>query len=70
MRVLIATGVFPPESGGPATYSKTLLDELPAHGFEVDVLPFRDVRKWPTGIRHIVYFFKLLVRTNRFKPDV
>ena len=29
MKVLIATGVFPPESGGPATYSKALLDELP-----------------------------------------
>jgi len=68
MRVFIATGVFPPEGGGPATYSKTLLDELPKRGFEVDVLPYRSVRGYPKFLRHTVYFFKLLRRS--FKPDV
>lgn len=57
MKMLIATGVFPPESGGPATYSKVLLDELPRRGIEVEVLPFREVRKYPKIIRHVVYFF-------------
>jgi len=60
MRILICTGLFPPEIGGPATYSKLLFDELPKRGIEVKVLPFQEVRKWPYLIRHIVYFFKIL----------
>lgn len=70
MRVLIATGLFPPEGGGPATYSKTLAEELPKRGFEVLVLAYRKVRKYPKFLRHVAYFFKLLARTLRFKPDV
>jgi len=68
MRILIATGLFPPEGGGPATYSKTLLEELPSFGFEVNVLPFREVRKYPKIVRHIVYFFMLLRRA--FSTDI
>ena len=60
MKVLIATGLFPPESGGPATYSKTLLEELPQKGLEVSVLPYRTVRQYPKFLRHTAYFFKLL----------
>ncbi|MBY0539726.1 glycosyltransferase family 4 protein [Patescibacteria group bacterium] len=60
MRVLIATGLFPPDIGGPATYSKFLFERLPAYGFEVEVLPFSKVRRlWPI-VRHFVYFFLLL----------
>lgn len=70
MRVLIATGLFPPEAGGPATYSKTLLDELPKRGFEVSVLPYREARRYPKLVRHVAYFFLLLSRALRFKPDV
>ena len=58
MKILIATGVYPPESGGPATYSKLLEERLPALGFEVSVLPFRTVRHLPKLIRHVAYFFK------------
>jgi len=64
-RVLIATGLFPPEGGGPATYSKALSDMLPARGFEIDVLPFRVVRKLPKIIRHVAYFFVVLRRGVR-----
>lgn len=60
MRILIATGLFPPESGGPATYSKLLADKLPALGIEVSVLPFSTVRKYPKVVRHAAYFFKCL----------
>lgn len=62
MKILIATGIYPPEIGGPATYSKLLADKLPEHGITVDVLPFRDVRGFPKIIRHIVYFIKVLRR--------
>ena len=62
MRLLIATGPFPPEAGGPATYVKLLMDELPSRGVSVDVLPFRAVARFPYGIKHLLYFAKLLVR--------
>lgn len=60
MKILIATGIFPPDIGGPATYSKTLLDELPKRGIKVKVLSFGSVRHWPKIIRHLIYFFKVL----------
>ena len=60
MRILIATGLFPPESGGPATYSKLLLDKLPALQIEVKVLPFSTVRHLPKIVRHTAYFFTCL----------
>ena len=60
MRILIATGVYPPESGGPATNTKLLEEQMPARGFSVDVLPFRTVRHFPLGVRHTAYFLRLL----------
>ncbi|MSR70802.1 glycosyltransferase [Candidatus Kaiserbacteria bacterium] len=58
MNILIATGLYPPESGGPATNTKLLEERLPARGFSVAVLPFRAVRHWPKVVRHLVYFWK------------
>lgn len=58
MRILIATGVYPPESGGPATYTKLLEERLPARGFSVVVLPFRTVRHYPKVLRHLAYFYR------------
>ncbi len=40
--ILLATGIYPPSIGGPATYSKTLLDELSKHGFSVRVVTYGD----------------------------
>ena len=60
-RVLICTGIFPPDVGGPATYSKTLLDELPKRGVNVNVLSFGSVRHLPNFIRHMVYGLRLLI---------
>ncbi|OGG43072.1 hypothetical protein A2841_01490 [Candidatus Kaiserbacteria bacterium RIFCSPHIGHO2_01_FULL_48_10] len=60
MKILIATGLYPPEIGGPATYSQCLEELLPLHGRAVSVLPFSRVRKFPKIIRHIVYFFLIL----------
>ncbi len=60
MRVLIATGLYPPEVGGPATYSKILETELPKRGIAVLVVPFSRVRHLPKIIRHARYFFLIL----------
>lgn len=60
MNILVATGLYPPEEGGPATYAKALFDELPKKDVGVIVLPFSQVRKYPKIIRHVVYFFLCL----------
>lgn len=60
MRILIATGLYPPDIGGPATYSKLLFDELPKRGIDVRIVSFGTVRMFPKGIRHLVYLLKLL----------
>jgi glycosyltransferase involved in cell wall biosynthesis len=60
MKVLIATGIFPPEIGGPATYAALLAEELKRRGDGVVILPFRDVRHLPRVVRHIVYFIKVV----------
>ncbi len=75
-RILITTGIFPPDIGGPASYAMTLGKNAP-EDFSVTVvtystkfnyesdkeLPFKVVRvwrKWPKGLRHLVYFFRVL----------
>jgi glycosyltransferase involved in cell wall biosynthesis len=60
MKILLATPLYPPDSGGPSTYAKLLMDELPKRGIEVSLLKFGDVRHLPPGVRHIAYFLKCL----------
>lgn len=64
MKVVVATGVYPPEIGGPATYSRLLETGLPLRGIDVDVVPFRLVAKYPKIVRHIVYWYLLLRRAR------
>lgn len=62
MRLLIATGLYPPEIGGPATYAKLFEEQLPRYGIEVAVLPFSVVRHMPPIIRHVAYAWLLAQR--------
>lgn len=55
--ILITTGIYPPEIGGPATYTFLVEHELRRRGWNVEVLPFREVRFLPKVVRHIVFFF-------------
>lgn len=64
-RILIATGLFPPEIGGPATYSRLLQTALPKAGLAVKVLPYRAVRHLPKVLRHTAYFWKVLWKGMR-----
>lgn len=59
MKLVIATPLYPPDIGGPATYAKTLEEELPKRGVEVVVVSFHTVRHLPKGIAHLAYAFKL-----------
>lgn len=60
IKILLTTGIFPPEVGGPATYSALLEKELPQYGITVKVLPFRVVKNFPKIIRHFIFFTKVL----------
>jgi len=74
-KILIATGIFEPDIGGPASYAKTLANGLKDSGaiiltyssvfrFKNDIdQPYKIVRVWkkiPKGFRHLLYFFKAL----------
>ena len=58
-RILIATGLYPPDIGGPAKYARYLSEEFRKMGYAnfVSVFPLR----WPSGIRHAAYALSLIV---------
>ncbi len=60
MKILIATGIYPPEIGGPAEYAKNLKQVWEKQGHKVEVRIFGRFRKIPWGIRHVVFFFYIL----------
>src|SRR3989344_5012189 len=59
-RILIATPLYPPGAGAPATYTKLLEEELPKRGFEIAVVKFSSVRHLPKGLSHLAYFWRVL----------
>jgi len=59
-RLLIATPLYPPDPGGPATYAHILATNLPEQGIVVEVVSFGAVRHLPKIIRHVAYFLRLL----------
>lgn len=58
--ICIATPLYAPEIGGPATHVALLEQELPSRGFALRIVKFSDVRKLPKFVRHIAYFFAVL----------
>ncbi|MBI2676578.1 MAG: glycosyltransferase family 4 protein [Candidatus Yanofskybacteria bacterium] len=75
-RVLIVTGIFPPDIGGPASYAKTVGQKL-SENFRISVITYSSVRKsvedknlnfkvvrvWRKNFwlfRHLSYFFKVM----------
>ncbi|MFM2330805.1 MAG: hypothetical protein RLZZ26_312 [Candidatus Parcubacteria bacterium] len=60
MKLVIATPLYPPEMGGPATYAKLLAEGLPAKGIDVELVKFSDVRHLPKIVRHYAYYRRVL----------
>ena len=60
MRLLIATPLYPPESGDSATYVRILEEGLPSRGIQTGVLKFSDVESYPKPLRHLAYFLLVL----------
>lgn len=58
--IVIATGIYPPEVGGPSEYAKNLAEVWRNQGYKVKVEVFSKFNLLPTGIRHVVYFFSII----------
>jgi len=59
MKIVIATGIYPPEVGGPSYYAKGLEDALRRVGHTVEVVVYGDLRRYPMGLSHLGYFFRI-----------
>ena len=55
MKILIATPLYPPDLGGPGQYAHNLEQEFKKLGHEVRVAKFSEVKRWPSGLRHLLY---------------
>ena len=56
MKIVLATPLYPPQGGGPATYARLLVE----HSSDTIVLvKFSDVQNLPKVFRHVAYFFKV-----------
>lgn len=67
MKILIASGIYPPDIGGPAQYARNLYETwkraVDRNGRplnEVKVAAYRWERAFPPLVRHILYFLKIL----------
>jgi len=60
-KILIATGIFPPKIGGPAQYAKNLKETFEKMGHVVNVKTYGIENKLPTGIRHSLFFLKIIL---------
>ena len=65
MKIVLATGIFPPDIGGPAQYAKELSSRWQELGHRVEVIVYRLERKLPPVLSHFVYFARLSLRVYR-----
>jgi len=59
MKILISTGIYPPDIGGPAQYARNLYETWKNDGHEVKVCAFRWERAFPPIIRHLLFLTKV-----------
>ncbi|MEK7609656.1 MAG: glycosyltransferase family 4 protein [Patescibacteria group bacterium] len=60
MKILIASGIYPPDIGGPAQYARNLYETWKSQGHEVKVAAYRWERAFPAFLRHVLYFTKII----------
>ncbi|MDB5204362.1 MAG: hypothetical protein JWP09_390 [Candidatus Taylorbacteria bacterium] len=56
--ILIATGIYPPQIGGPAEYTKNIEEVWKNEAYKVTVKYFSFEHKLPSGLRHIYFLIK------------
>ncbi|HYD92916.1 MAG TPA: glycosyltransferase family 4 protein [Candidatus Paceibacterota bacterium] len=64
MHLALVTPLYPPEPGGPATYAKLLMEELPKRGIKVTLIKFSDVRHLPNMLRQAIFCIAVLRRAR------
>ncbi len=69
MKILLATGIYPPQIGGPATYATNLREQFITLGHRVRICTFSLEHHLPAGIRHIYFFVKIFFVILFFSPD-
>lgn len=60
MRILIASGIYPPDIGGPAQYARNLYETWKTAGHDVKVAAYRWERAFPPLVKHFLYFIKII----------
>lgn len=60
MKILISSGIYPPDIGGPAQYARNLYETWKKEGHEVKVAAYRWERAFPPLVRHILFFLKII----------
>lgn len=63
MRIVVATGIYPPDIGGPSEYAKEVVLALRRIGHKVSICRFSAFLAFPAGLRHFLYFFFVFVRS-------
>lgn len=63
LTIVIATGIYPPEVGGPAEYARQLYETFITQRYKVSVVTYQDLKLFPTGLRHFFYFLKLCINS-------
>ncbi len=64
MKLVLATPLYPPDIGGPATDAANLAAYLTHKGMAPAIACFADLRRLPKGIRHIAYLWRLLGKSR------
>ncbi len=59
MKVVVATGIYPPDIGGPALYAAGVEASLKKLGHTPVLVLFGGLKKYPSGLRHLLYVFTL-----------
>jgi glycosyltransferase involved in cell wall biosynthesis len=59
MKIVIATGIYPPDVGGPAYYAQGLEEAFRALGHDVETVVYGNLRRYPMGVSHLLYFFRI-----------
>ena len=65
MKIAIATGIYPPEAGGPAYYAQGLAEALRSKGHAVRTVTYGALKKLPSGVRHFAYLLRLAPKMLR-----
>jgi len=60
MKILIASGIYPPDIGGPAQYARNLYETWKKEGYDVKVAAYRWERIAPPVLRHLLYLTKII----------